>query len=206
MFGLDEDVFFRLLYLVLLLVFIVGGARYWNVMRGTALRYLLIWAAILLALVIVYAYREPFIRLATPVLRELQPSRVIEVVGTDGAELMIGRGGDGHFHLDADVNGTSVRFLVDTGATDTVMTLADAERIGIDPATLRFNRPVETANGTSHFARATLESLQIGPYRLADVPVGVMPEGSLNRNLLGMSTINRFGSWRIEGDRMVLVP
>ena len=207
MFGLDDDLFFRLLYLVLLLAFILGGLRYWNVMRGTAFRHLAVWALILVALVTAYAYRAPLMRFAAPVLQELQPGRVVEVAAPGGAsELMIARGGDGHFHLDADANGVNVRFLVDTGASDTVMTLADAERSDIDPAALRFNRPVETANGTSFFARARLESLEIGPYRLSNVPIGVMPEGTLNRNLLGMSTINRFGSWRVEGDRMVLVP
>lgn len=207
MLGLDDDLFFRLFYLVLLLAFILGGLRYWNVMRGTAHRHLAVWALILLALITVYAYREPFLRLAAPVLQELRPSRVVEVVGRDGsAGVAIARGGDGHFHLDAEANGVAVRFLVDTGASDTVMTLAEAERIGLDPASLQFNRPVETANGTSYFARATLESLEIGPYRLSNVPVGIMPEGSLNRNLLGMSTINRFSSWRVDGSRMVLAP
>ncbi len=207
MLGLDDDLFFRLLYLVLLLVLIVGGFRYRNVLCGSALRHLAVWALILAALVALYAYREPFLRLAAPVLQELNPSRVVEVVDPDGsAGLAIARGGDGHFHLDAEANGVAVRFLVDTGASDTVMTLADAERIGLDPASLQFNRPVETANGTSYFARGTLESLEIGPYRLSNVPVGIMPEGSLNRNLLGMSTINRFGSWRVDGSRMVLAP
>lgn len=207
MFGLDEDVFFRLLYLVLLLIFVAGGLRFWRLTRGTALRDLAVWGAIILALVTAYAYREPFARLAAPVISELRPSRVVTVTDTDGAaELVIGRGGDGHFHLDAEINGVSVRFLVDTGASDTVLTLADAERSGIDPETLRFNRRVETANGTALFARARLDELQIGPYRLSDVPVGVMPEGSLSRSLLGMSTIERFASWRMEGSRMVLVP
>lgn len=207
MFGLNEDGYLRLTYLVLLLVFILGGLRYRNVLRSSNLGYFAIWGLILFALVAVYAYRDPLLRLASPVLNELRPSRVLEVVGPDGAEeLVIGRGADGHFHLDADANGASVRFLVDTGASDTVLTLADAERIGIDPASLQFTRPVETANGTAFFARTTLDSLAIGPYRLSSVPVGVMPEGGLGRSLLGMSTINRFASWRMEGDRMVLIP
>jgi aspartyl protease family protein len=207
MFGLDDDLSVRLLYLVLLLAFILGGLRYWNLMRGTAVRHLAVWALIVIGLVAVYAYREPFIRFAAPVLQVLQPSRVVATNSDDGStELMIGRGGDGHFHIDASANGVPLRFLVDTGASDTVVTLVDAERLGIDPASLRFNRPVETANGTSFFARATLDSLQIGPYRLSDVPVGIMPEGTLNTNLLGMSTINRFASWRMEGDRLVLIP
>ena len=207
MLGLDEDQLLRLVYLVLLLAFILGGLRYWNVMRAGAVRHLAIWALILLGIVALYAYRAPFLRLAAPVLQELQPSRVMAVPGAGATgELVVARGGDGHFHLNASANGTPVRFLVDTGASDTVMTLTDAERSGIDPSTLQFTRPVQTANGTSFFARATLDSLEIGPYRTTNVPVAVMPEGGLSTNLLGMSTIDRFAGWRIHGNRMVLVP
>jgi aspartyl protease family protein len=218
MFGLGDDQSLRLLYLVLLLVFLVGTGWGWSRGRGNApsarfggsgfnLRHLAVWALIALALVTVYAYRAPLQRFAAPVLRELDPSRVVQVTNADGtAELAVARGADGHFHIDAEANGTPVSFLVDTGASTTVLTLGDAERVGIDVASLAFDRPVQTANGIAMFARADLESLTIGPYRLSGVSVGIMPEGALETSLLGMSTINRFAGWRVDGDRMVLTP
>jgi aspartyl protease family protein len=161
----------------------------------------------MIGLVTAYAYRTPLMRFAQPVLQELAPSRVVEVTSADGtAELAIARSGDGHFHIDAEANGRPVSFLVDTGASTTVLTLADAAEAGINTAALQFNRPVTTANGIAMFASARLDSLEIGPYRLSDVRVGIMPEGALDTSLLGMSTINRFAGWRVEGDRMVLVP
>ena len=104
------------------------------------------------------------------------------MIGPDGAaELAIARGGDGHFHLDAEANGVAVRFLVDTGASDTVLTLARRGAQRHRPGRARSStgpwRP-RTAPATS--PAATLESLEIGPYRLSDVPVGVMPEGALD--------------------------
>ena len=207
MFGLDNDQLMRLLYLLALLAFVLGGIGFRRGERGAGLRNLAIWALIALALVAVYAYRGPLMRFAAPVLAELDPSRVVEVTTADGAqELVVRRGPDGHFVVDAEANDASVRFLIDTGASSTVLTLADAERSGIETAALDFNRPVQTANGTAFFARATLRSLQIGPFRLSAVPVGVMLPEALNISLLGMSTINRFGGWRIDGDQMVLVP
>jgi aspartyl protease family protein len=207
MFGLDGDQTARLLYLVALLGFVLGGFRYWRGQRRGGFRHLLTWTAILLALVAVYAYRAPLLRFAEPVLGELTPSRVAVIQSEEGEdELAIRRGPDGHFHVDAEANGIPVRFLVDTGATSTVLTLPDAERSGIETAALEFDRPVRTANGLAFAARASLRTLEIGPYRLTGVPVAVMPEEALDTSLLGMSTIGRFSSWRMEGDRMVLVP
>lgn len=207
MFGLGGDESARLLYLVLLLAFLAGGISFSRGRLGPQLRHLMVWALIVVALVAVYAYRAPLMRFATPILHELDPSRVVEITSPDGAtELMIARGGDGHFHLNADVNGVPVEFLVDTGATSTVLTLRDAERVGIDTAQLNFNRPVSTANGMAFFAATTARSIDIGPYRLSGQPVGVMPADTLSTSLLGMSTINRFGGWRVEGNRMVLMP
>lgn len=206
MFGLNEDDSMRLVYLGVLLVVLLGSVGIRG--RGAGkFRYLGVWMLVAVALVALYAYRAPVLEFAAPVIREIAPSRVAEVTSPEGErELVIIRGADGHFHLDGEANGTSVRFLVDTGATSTVLTLADARRVGIDVDSLAFNRPVNTANGQTFYASASLDSLSIGPYRLGGVPVGVMPEQAMDVSLLGMSTINRFSSWRVEGNRMVLVP
>jgi aspartyl protease family protein len=207
MFGLDGDRLMRLLYLVTLLAFMVVWIGLRRRRRQARLRHLAVWAIVVVALVAIYAYRAPFMRLIEPVLAELDPSRVVEVTGPTGErELVVHRGDDGHFRIDAEANGIPVRFLVDTGASSTVLTLADAERAGIDTDSLQFNEPVRTANGLAGYASATLRTLAIGPFRLSSVRIGVMPRGALDTSLLGMSTIDRFSGWRVEGDRMVLVP
>lgn len=207
MFGLNGDESVRLIYLVLLLVFLVGALGFGRGRRGGRLRDLAVWVLIAVGLLVVYAYRAPLLRFAAPVLQELDPSRVVEVTGPDGArELVIARGADGHFHVDAKANGAEVRFLVDTGASATVLTKSDAERSGIQTAALQFDRPVQTANGIAFYARATLDSLDVGPYRLSSIAVGVMPDSALGTSLLGMNTIDRFAGWSVEGNRMVLRP
>ena len=207
MFGLDEERFARLVYLILLLAFIGSGVFAFRGQRGPAFRHLLAWAAIVLGLVVLYSFRAPLIDLAAPVIRELDPSRVVEVTGADGMrELVVARGSDRHFHLRARVNGTSLDFLVDTGATGTTLTMRDAERIGLQAEALRFERPVQTAAGLAFAAPARIGTLEIGPFRLQDVPVNVMPAGTLQVNLLGMNVLDRFRTWRVEGDRLVLAP
>jgi aspartyl protease family protein len=207
MFGLDGDSSARLTYLVLLLVFLLVGVAFGRGLGGLRLRDLAVWVLIGLGLVTVYAYRAPLIRFATPVLQELDPSRVVEIADDNGdVELVVARAGDGHFHVDAAVNGTPLRFLIDTGASATVLTLDDARRAGINVGALEFNRPVQTANGIAFYAQATAESLSIGPFRMRSVPVGVMSGNGLGVSLLGMSTINRFDGWRVEGNRLILRP
>lgn len=206
MFGLDQDQTLRLLYLVLLLCFIIVFSTRLRGLSATV-RQLGIWLLIFTGVLVVYAYRGPILGFFDPVLHELFPSRVVEVVNVNGdRELVVARGADGHFHLEAQVNGVSVRFLVDTGATATVLSHADAERAGVHLDELRFDRPVMTANGLAHFARAQLQSLEIGPFRISDVAVGVMPPDTLSISLLGMSTINLFRGWRVENDRLILSP
>lgn len=207
MFGLDDNDSVRFVYLGVLLVLLLGSIAFGRNRSGMSFRYLGLWLLIAVALVALYAYRAPVLRLAAPVIQELAPSRVVEVTGAEGErELVVTRGGDGHFRLDGEANGASVSFLVDTGASTTALTFEDAARSGINVEALAFNRPVQTANGTTFYAGATLESLAIGPYRLTSVPVAVMPNGAMDTSLLGMSTIDRFSSWRIEGNKMVLAP
>ncbi len=207
MFGLNENDSLRLVYLTVLLVVLLGSVGLGHSRRAAKFRHLGIWVLIAAALVVVYANREPVLNLAKPVLAELTPSHVRETTDKTGSqELVVRRSNDGHFKVDAEVNGVPVRFLIDTGASTTVLTLEDARNAGIDTSALTFDRAVQTANGLAFFARAWLTSLAIGPYSLSSVPVGVMQAGALDTSLLGMSTINRFSSWRIEGDRMVFVP
>ena len=63
---------------------------------------------------------------------------------------------------DVDVNGETIRAIVDTGATSTVLTAADAERAGFDPSALIFNIPVSTANGTANAARVVADEVAVG--------------------------------------------
>ena len=109
---------------------------------------------------------------------------------------------DGHFWAEADVQGTAVRFLVDTGATTVALTGEDARRLGIDPQTLAYDTPVHTANGESRAARVRLASLSVGGARVQDVDAMVVREG-LPSSLLGMSYLGRLS--RLEATPQVLI-
>jgi aspartyl protease family protein len=172
-----------------------------------AIRYLLIWAAIGLALVAVYSYREDFAAIATRVAGELTPAgRLIAVSTTEDGEraVRVRRRLDGHFVVRASVNGQSMTLLVDTGATTVVLKPADAEQAGVDTGDLNYTVAVQTANGTTYAAPVHLRSLAIGPLMVRDVHALVAPPGSLNENLLGMSFLRRLRSYEFSKDYLTL--
>ena len=97
----------------------------------------------------------------------------------------------------------AVDFVVDTGATDIVLTRADAARVGIDPATLRYDGRASTANGIVRSARVRLDSFRLGGVLDRDV-TAVVNEGEMETSLLGMRYLQRFERLEIADNRLVL--
>ena len=110
---------------------------------------------------------------------------------------------DGHFYLTAEVNGAPVRFVVDTGASEMVLTRRDAERAGLDPAGLVYLGQARTANGTVATATVTLDSVRIGPVEDRGVRA-LVNRGEMDVSLLGMSYLNRFEAIEMRRDLLVL--
>ncbi len=207
LFGLTDEGLARLIFLVGLLILVGGGLAAYRHRLPQALKHGAIWVLIFAVMVTIYAYRDPLLRFAGPVLSELNPDRAVVVTDPDGVRtLTVARSSDGHFNIEASVDGTDVRFLIDTGATGTVLSERDAVRAGIAVDALAFNRPVQTANGLAFEARTRVERLEIGPFALRNVGVGVLRDDQLETSLLGMDVLSRFASMRIEGDRLILTP
>lgn len=104
----------------------------------------------------------------------------------------------GHFIADAEINGTAVQVLVDTGATAVALSYEDAQDVGLSPSNLDFNVPVSTANGTAKAAHVKIERITIDNVRVEDVEALVLPEGALQGTLLGMTFLSRLGSFKVE--------
>lgn len=110
----------------------------------------------------------------------------------------------GHFFANGSINGTPVRFLVDTGATSVALSRTQAQRIGID---YRAGTPMltQTANGVIRGWRVRLDSLSIGGTTVYDVSavVGDVDDSRLSIALLGMTYLNHFDMQR-QGPTLVL--
>ena len=129
-----------------------------------------------------------------------EPRFAPEPAGNGSARREIARGPDGHFYLDAQVNGAQVHFLVDTGASMVALTSADAQRAGI---ALPSERAVaQGAGGAIEIIPVTIDRIAAGPLEARSVPGAIARE--LPISLLGQSFLSRVGNVQISGDRMVL--
>jgi len=121
--------------------------------------------------------------------------------GPRGSKIVLTAGTGGHFVTQGAINGRSVQFLVDTGATGVGLSVGDAERIGLN---YKAGQPVRinTANGVTVGWLVRLGSIRIGDVEVYDVEAAVSP-GSMPYILLGNSYLSRF-QMRRDNDQLVL--
>lgn len=124
---------------------------------------------------------------------------------TRGAITGIPRNADGHYWVEARINGVARRMLVDSGATTTALSHATARAAGIDIDESTFPRLVDTANGSVLARTAHVDRLTIGSIETRDLPV-VVSDALGDQDLIGMNFLSRLSSWRVEGDRLILTP
>lgn len=165
-----------------------------------AARTALIWIGIAGLLLLGYAYRDTLTDAALRLRGQLVPGYP---VSSGAQELTVTEDGSGSYQVLGQVNGATVRFLIDTGASDIVLTGADAQAAGIDLSALDFSRPFATANGIARGATATVRELRVGGIVLHDMRVSVQREG-LSTSLLGMSFLRQLKSFGFGERRMVL--
>lgn len=107
----------------------------------------------------------------------------------------------GHFVAQGSVNGKSVRFLVDTGATNISMSEVEAQRLGID-----FRKGqrglAQTANGQVVAHRVSLGAVRVGDVTVYNVDATIVP-AAMDQVLLGNSFLSRF-QMRRENDTLTL--
>ncbi|MBN2905856.1 MAG: TIGR02281 family clan AA aspartic protease [Rhodobacteraceae bacterium] len=184
----------RLVYLVLLASVIVGYFLMHNRNRlGQAAQQAAVWGLIFVGVI-------AGIGLWSDIRQNVAPR---QTVFAEAQRIEVPRAPDGHYYLTVQVNGVPVRFVVDTGATDVVLTREDADRIGIDPAKLGYMAQARTANGVVQTARVRLDEMRLGPV-VDDGVRAFVNGGQMDDSLLGMAYLNRFSRIEFAGSRMIL--
>lgn len=153
---------------------------------------------IFVAVVLQVSRFDPRFGMAVPQLG--LPEQVVE-----GGETRIPLSRDGHFWIEARVNGEPVPFLVDTGATLTAVSTQTAERVGLQPRPGGIPVMLNTANGTISAEIGTVEELRFGNVVARGLDTVIAP-GLGNTNVIGMNLLSRLASWRVEGQTLILVP
>jgi aspartyl protease family protein len=121
----------------------------------------------------------------------------------NGESLSFTMSPDGHFRVQASVGATNLSFLVDTGASNVLLSPADARRLGYNTAALSYTQIYRTADGEVHAAPLILPEVDIGPIRVSNVPASVF-EREAGASLLGMSFLSRLSGYEVVGNVLTL--
>tara|TARA_R100001369_G_scaffold2657_13_gene8697 strand:- start:500 stop:1087 length:588 start_codon:yes stop_codon:yes gene_type:complete len=185
----------RLIYLILLVAMVAG----WFFMQSRqgvnkTLQQVAVWAMIFIGVAAGYG-------LWGDISRSGDIPRQSYQAGTGSVTLPRAR--DGHYYLTATINGTPLRFVVDTGATDMVLTRKDAEAAGLKPDDLKYLGRASTANGEVRTAYVRLAEVELGGVRDTNVPA-VVNAGEMRQSLLGMGYLQRWGRIEITNGELIL--
>ena len=192
---LTDHQLMRFVYLTILIVALGGYALVAS--RGrilTLVRHALLWALIFVGVAAAWGLWEGT-RFTTAAVQ-----------GEAGEGLVLRRSFDGQYHLTLDITGPSgqpvpVRFIVDTGATDMVLTRQDAAKLGFGPGDLQFLGIASTANGETRTAQVRLPRVTLEGHEATNVRA-LVNQGELHASLLGMRYLERFSRIEIQRDRL----
>lgn len=183
-----------LIYLLLLLLMVAGWFFASNrESRSRLVQQAMIWGFIFVGAIAVVGLWDDIRSTVRP----------MQSVNEDSGQIILPRQPDGHYHLAAQVNGITVEFVVDTGASQIVLTREDAQRIGLDTADLAFTGRAQTANGMVRTAPVRLETLSVGGFTDRNLRA-VVNESDLFQSLLGMSYLQHFSRVEIQGNQLIL--
>jgi len=191
---MEENDFSRLIYLSVLVVAILGSVL---ISRrgayGKMFRQAGVWLLIFMGLVAIVASWQDI----------RQSGQTMSFQQSEDSAIIIPKEIDGHFHLTVTINDRPIEFLVDTGASDIVLTRNDAARVGFDPNRLDYWGMANTANGTVRLAIIRLETVRLGEFIDKNIRASVN-KAPMEKSLLGMRYLSKFRAIEISNDQMIL--
>lgn len=167
---------------------------------GETMRNLAVWVGITAVLVLGFSFQDELQFVWQRVRAELIPGYPMV---TAENEMVLGESAGGQYRIIGMVNGVEVNFMVDTGASDTVLSPSDAERLGYNLEGLNFSRAYQTANGIGYGAPINLGALSVGPLVFYDFPASVN-QTDMGSSLLGMTFLRQLDSFEIRDRRLYL--
>ncbi len=194
---MSDDQAPNILYLALCMVLVASALLSRRLPLGQTAKMAAAWVGIFALAFGIFSFRSEFMAIGSRLKAE--------AIGTpiqSGEELRIPMAEDGHFWVEASVNGHDAPFLVDSGASITTISRETANQSGVETG-IRVAL-VETANGTVQMRKARADSFSVGAIQRSDFPIQVNDHDKAN--VLGMNFLSSLGGWRVEGNYLVLQP
>lgn len=163
---------------------------------GKLVTVVLAWVAIFGAGFVLFTFRDDLGFVVQRLKSEVTGSPVLQA-----GQLRIPQSIDGHFYVEASINGQPVRFLIDSGATMTTIGRATATRSNVAVNTKR-NQMVRTGNGIVRVATGRAQTFDIGMIRRSDVGLHVTSGDEFN--VMGMNYLSSLTRWGVEGRWLIL--
>jgi aspartyl protease family protein len=185
------------IYYVMAVVLVASALVSMRLPLGKVARMTAAWVAIFGVAFVLFAFRGEFSGVFDRLRAEATGAPIVE-----GGEVRVPVADDGHFWVDATVNGQPVRFLVDSGASITTVSHETARAAGI--RTDGRTAYIDTANGPAQVRQSYAGKLAVGPIERADFPADV--NSGDRTNVLGMNFLSSLRGWRVEGHDLVLRP
>ena len=184
------------LYLLMALMLVAGSLIARRERFAKMATMALAWIAIFGAGFILFTFRDDLGYVAQRLKAEATGEPVVA-----GQQVRIPMAIDGHFWVEGSINGTPVKFLVDSGATMTTIGRDTAEAANVDVSRSR-DQVVRTGNGMLRVATGRADSLTVGPIQRGDVGLHIAENDELN--VLGMNYLSTLERWGVEGRWLVL--
>jgi aspartyl protease family protein len=194
---MTNDLMLGGVYIVMAIMLVLGSLMARREPAAKMITMALTWVLIFAAGFVLFTFRDDFGWVAERLKAE--------AVGTpveQGKETRIPMAIDGHFWVNAKLNGKDVKFLVDSGATMTTVDRDTASSAHLDVSP-RADEFVRTGNGVIRVRSARADELVIGGITRKNVGMQVADNDDLN--VLGMNYLSSLSRWGVEGRWLVLV-
>jgi aspartyl protease family protein len=198
---MTSDDSFNLVYALIVLMMVASGLFARKLPLGQTLKFAGAWVGIFAIGFVLFSFRGEAGAVWERLTADFRPAAARLKDGT----VRVAKGEDGHFHVESQINGRNVRFMIDSGATTTALSVGSAKAGGVEVSQSGFPVAVDTANGTTTAWRARIAQLNVGPIQREDFPV-LVSESFGETNLLGMDFLSSLKGWRVEGNEMILNP
>ncbi len=193
---MTNDVMLGSLYLLMAMMLILGALINRREPFAKMVVMALAWVAIFGGGFVLFTFRDDLGLVARRLRTEATGEPIVA-----GREVRIPMAIDGHFWVDGKINGTTVKFLVDSGATVTTIDRASALAAGAEVSDAR-DQIVRTGNGFIKVARGRAQHLQIAAIQRSDVGLHVVDGDDMN--VLGMNFLSTLTRWSVEGRWLIL--